>query len=90
MRRYNCRQYIERNGYYWVKGGGAQSGPRAGGGRGTGLVPEGGRAGGGGLFTDPWVVSEGGCASAVSRDLRSGAPHTHYLSTPCVLCLALR
>ena len=26
------------------------------------------------------MVSEGGCASAVSGDLRSGAPHTHYLS----------
>ena len=34
----------------------------------------------GGLVTDTWVVSEGGCASAVSGDLRSGAPHTHYLS----------
>ena len=26
-------------------------------------------------------MSEGGCVSAVSGDLRSGAPHTHYLST---------
>ena len=74
-----CRQYIERNGIYWVKG--------KKGGRGS-LGPEqegegdristrrgGGRAGGGGLVTDTWVVSEGGCASAVSGDLRSGAPH---------------
>ena len=30
----------------------------------------------GGLVTDTWVVSEGGCASAASGDLRSGAPHT--------------
>ena len=28
-----------------------------------------------GLVTDTWVVSEGGCASAASGDLRSGAPH---------------
>ena len=35
-----------------------------------------------GLATDTWVVSEGGCASAASGDLRSGAPHTilSYLS----------
>ena len=30
----------------------------------------------GGLVTDTWVVSEGGCSSAASGDLRSGAPHT--------------
>ena len=29
-----------------------------------------------GLVTDTWVVSEGGCASVASGDLRSGAPHT--------------
>ena len=34
-----------------------------------------------GLVTDTWVVSEGGCASAASGDLRSGAPHT-ILSYP--------
>ena len=65
------------------KGGGGSRGHRVvGGGRGTGLVPEGGRAEVGGLVTDTWVVSEGGggYASAVSGDLRSGAPHTHYLS----------
>ena len=37
-----------------------------------GIVPEGGRVGGRGLVTDTWVVSEGGCASAASGDLRSG------------------
>ena len=64
------------------EGGGGSRGHRVvGGGSGTGLVPEGGRAEVGGLVTDTWVVSEGGCASAVSGDLRSGAPHTHYLST---------
>ena len=40
-----------------------------------------GRVGVGGLVTDTWVVSEGGCASAASEDLRSGAPHT-ILSYP--------
>ena len=40
-----------------------------------------GRVGVGGLVTDTWVVSEGGCASAASGDLRSGAPHT-ILSYP--------
>ena len=30
----------------------------------------------GGLVTDTWVVSERGCASAVNRDVQSGAPHT--------------
>ena len=73
-------------GSYSVKGGagdGGRLGPEqecvcvcvcggGGGGGGTGLVPEGGRAGVGGLVT---VVSEGGCAGAVSGDLRSGAPH---------------
>ena len=34
-----------------------------------------------GLVTDTWVVSEGGCASAASGDLRSGATHT-ILSYP--------
>ena len=34
-----------------------------------------------GLVTDTWVVSEGGCASVASGDLRSGAPHT-ILSFP--------
>ena len=44
------------------KGGRRESGHRVGvvGGRGTGLVPEGGRVGSGGLVTDTWVVSEGG------------------------------
>ena len=37
----------------------------------------------GGLVTDTWVVSEGGCASAASGDLRSGAPHT-ILSYICI------
>ena len=38
----------------------------------------------GGLVTDTWVVSEGGCASAASGDLRSGALHTilSYLILP--------
>ena len=36
-----------------------------------------------GLATDTWVVSEGGCASAASGDLRSGAPHT-ILSYKCI------
>ena len=36
-----------------------------------------------GLVTDTWVVSEGGCASAASGDLRSGAPHT--ISYPILL-----
>ena len=63
------------------KGGGGSRGHRVVGGRGTGLVPEGGRVGVKGLATDTWVVSEGGCASAASGDLRSGAPHT-ILSYP--------
>ena len=75
-----CRRWTgNRNG---MKGGGGSRGHRlvgGGGGGGTGLVPEGGRAGVGGLVTDTWVVSEGCCTSAVSGDLRSGAPHTHYL-----------
>ena len=63
------------------EGGRREEGHRVVGGRGTELVPEGGRAGVGGLVTDTWVVSEGGCASAASGDLRSGAPHT-ILSHP--------
>ena len=79
---------IERNGIYWVKrcGGGSlgpeQEGRGGGGGDwiGTRRVEGGGR----GLVTDTWVVSEGGCAGAVSGDLRSAAPHTilYYPSYP--------
>ena len=32
-------------------------------------------------------MSEGGCASAVSGDLRSGAPHTHYLYLSTILSI---
>ena len=42
----------------------------------------------GGLVTDTWVVSEGGCASAASGDLRSGAPHT-IISYPILQVLLL-
>ena len=41
-----------------------------------------------GLATDTWVVSEGGCASAASGDLRSGAPHT-ILSYPIDLVISV-
>ena len=61
-------------------GGGGSLGPEQEGGGGLDWYQKGGRAGGGGLVTDTWAVSEGGCVSAVSGDLRSGAPHTHYLS----------